>query len=193
VRCSPPLGARRCHRLDSCADYKRLILKALRERPACLLFYFQSCWSWPGQSDFEFLAAIPRLWQNGIVPKWSSAGLDCVLMKRALLMLVLCSLALAQESNSCQDKGTTPCRIHAGDLLDISVLGEPNLSMSFRVRSDGKISFPLLNDIQAAGLTPDELGRLIRKKLRPYVASPHVSVKEMYVIERHLPDWWPMS
>jgi polysaccharide export outer membrane protein len=44
------------------------------------------------------------------------------------------------------------------------------------VRPDGKISFPLLNDIQAAGLTPMQLQRSISDQLRQYMAAPEVSV-----------------
>jgi polysaccharide export outer membrane protein len=62
--------------------------------------------------------------------------------------------------------GTKPRRITAGDLLNISVWREPNLTVTLSVRSDGTISFPLLNELQAAGQNPDELEKVITEKLR---------------------------
>ncbi|MGA8268733.1 MAG: polysaccharide biosynthesis/export family protein, partial [Candidatus Acidiferrales bacterium] len=47
------------------------------------------------------------------------------------------------------------------DVLDISVWKEPELTRSVPVRPDGKISMPLLNDVQAAGLTPSQLAAQI--------------------------------
>lgn len=112
-------------------------------------------------------------------------------MKWSLLMLALCSLALAQESNSHENKKTATPEIRAGDLLDISVWREPDLTVTLRVQPDRKISFPLLGRVQAAGLTPKKLTKAITEKLRQYVRNPQVSVQELYIVEEHLPDWWP--
>jgi len=62
------------------------------------------------------------------------------------------------------------------DLLDISVWNNPALSRTAPVRPDGKISLPLLNDVQAAGLTPMQLRDIIAKKLVEYMPNPEVSV-----------------
>jgi polysaccharide biosynthesis/export protein len=62
------------------------------------------------------------------------------------------------------------------DLLDISVWNNPALTRTAPVRPDGKISLPLLNDIQAAGLTPMQLRDVIAKKLVEYMPNPEVSV-----------------
>ncbi|MBI4476170.1 MAG: polysaccharide biosynthesis/export family protein [Acidobacteria bacterium] len=62
------------------------------------------------------------------------------------------------------------------DVLDISVWKNTELSRVVPVRPDGKISLPLLNDIQAAGLTPSALREQLREKLGEYVPSPEVSV-----------------
>lgn len=67
--------------------------------------------------------------------------------------------------------------IHPDDVLDVSVWNQPNLSFkSLPVRPDGKISLPLINDVQAAGLTAMELGQSITKKLKSYVKDPLVTV-----------------
>ena len=62
------------------------------------------------------------------------------------------------------------------DLLDISVWNNPALSRTAPVRPDGKISLPLLNDVDAAGLTPMQLRDVIAKKLVEYMPNPEVSV-----------------
>ena len=62
------------------------------------------------------------------------------------------------------------------DVLDINVWREPDLTRSVPVRPDGKISLPLINDVQAAGLTPTELAMEIAKKFEQFVMSPQVTV-----------------
>jgi polysaccharide export outer membrane protein len=66
--------------------------------------------------------------------------------------------------------------IGAEDVLDISVWQEPNVSRSVPVRPDGKISLPLVNDIQAAGLTPMQLAASITDKLKEFLTKPQVTV-----------------
>jgi polysaccharide export outer membrane protein len=67
--------------------------------------------------------------------------------------------------------------IGATDLLRISVWRQPDLSMeSVPVRLDGKISLPLLDDVQAAGLTPTELKAVITERLEEYIGAPTVTV-----------------
>jgi len=53
---------------------------------------------------------------------------------------------------------------------------EVDLTTSLPVRPDGKISLPLLNDVQAAGLTPMQLADSITEKLKKYIADPRVTV-----------------
>jgi polysaccharide export outer membrane protein len=67
-------------------------------------------------------------------------------------------------------------RIGPEDVLDISVWKNPELSRKVPVRPDGRVSLPLINDIQAAGLTPSELREQLAKRLAEYVPSAEVSV-----------------
>jgi polysaccharide biosynthesis/export protein len=67
-------------------------------------------------------------------------------------------------------------RIGPEDVLAISVWKNEALSRTVPVRPDGKISLPLLNDVQAAGLTPMELREVLAKKLGEFLPSPEVSV-----------------
>ena len=67
--------------------------------------------------------------------------------------------------------------IGPGDMLEIVTWKEPDFSREeVLVRTDGFISFPLLNDVQAAGLTPTDLKMSIQKGLAAYVANPEVTV-----------------
>jgi polysaccharide export outer membrane protein len=67
-------------------------------------------------------------------------------------------------------------RIGAEDILDVQVWKNPDLSRVVPVRPDGKISLPLVNDIQAAGLTASELREQVTKRLSEFVPTPEVSV-----------------
>ena len=101
-------------------------------------------------------------------------------MKKLILTLTLSSLAFFFFSNaSAQDtKPNNPeYKIGIGDVLEIVTWKEPDFSREeITVRLDGKISFPLLDDIQAANQTPTELKKKIESKLKEYVASPSVTV-----------------
>jgi polysaccharide export outer membrane protein len=62
------------------------------------------------------------------------------------------------------------------DVLDISVWKEPDLTKQIPVRSDGKISLPLVGDIQAAGRTPLQLQMDVSDKLKGYITDPQVAI-----------------
>jgi polysaccharide export outer membrane protein len=62
------------------------------------------------------------------------------------------------------------------DVLSIDVWKEPELTRTVAVRSDGKISFPLIGDVQAAGATPSELQTVLIQRLNDYMVSAVVSV-----------------
>jgi polysaccharide biosynthesis/export protein len=65
------------------------------------------------------------------------------------------------------------------DVLDIFVWKETDLSRRVPVRMDGKISLPLVGEIQAAGLTPLQLKQLLIEKLQEYVDVPNVTITVM--------------
>ena len=68
-------------------------------------------------------------------------------------------------------------RVGAGDVLEIATWKELELTRKeVLVRVDGRISFPLLGDIPAAGMTPMELTETIQKGLKGYVTAPVVTV-----------------
>jgi polysaccharide export outer membrane protein len=67
-------------------------------------------------------------------------------------------------------------KIGPEDLLDISVWKNPELSRTVPVRPDGKVSLPLVNDIQAAGLTPTALRQQLIDRLSEFIPAPEVAV-----------------
>lgn len=62
------------------------------------------------------------------------------------------------------------------DVLAINVWKEPDITRSIPVRSDGKISLPLVGEVQAAGRTPLKLEQDIAARLKNYIAEPEVTV-----------------
>lgn len=111
----------------------------------------------------------------------------------ALALLLPAVLARAQENSkgqAAQDSATTSAEkvaqkgttadpnyiIGAQDVLDVSVWKEAELTRTVPVRPDGKISLPLLNDVQAAGLTPTQLAAEITANLKKFVTNPQVTV-----------------
>src|SRR4030067_568901 len=66
--------------------------------------------------------------------------------------------------------------IGGGDTLQLSVWGNPELSLGITVRPDGKISVPALGEVTAAGLTPTELKNILEKELTNIVQKPIITV-----------------
>lgn len=115
-------------------------------------------------------------------------------MKRALFLVFVMlgqvsaqSLASAKVSGSANTAAITVTQVAAPaatagyiigpeDVLKVEVWKESDLSGSVPVRPDGKISLPLLNDVQAAGLTPEQLAAKIADGLKLYLSAPHVTV-----------------
>lgn len=102
----------------------------------------------------------------------------------------LCALASARQTaqtipaqtsstQTTASQAATPdpnYKIGPQDILDVSVWKEPELTRRLPVRPDGKVSIPLLNDVQAAGLTPTQLAATITEGLKKFVTDPQVTV-----------------
>jgi polysaccharide export outer membrane protein len=116
-------------------------------------------------------------------------------MPRILLtLLALSALALSQNqqapsspvapANAAPRAGAKPSAvavdeafvIGADDVLGIDVWKEAEVSRTVTVRSDGKISLPLVGELQAAGKTPKQLQEDIRGKLAGYISDPEVTL-----------------
>lgn len=66
--------------------------------------------------------------------------------------------------------------IGTGDVLAINVWREPEVSRVVPVRSDGRISLPLIGELQAGGRTPREVETDISAKLKDFISEPEVTV-----------------
>ena len=66
--------------------------------------------------------------------------------------------------------------IGPGDTLQVFVWGQPNLSVTVPVRPDGRVTTPLIEDIEAVGKTPTQLAREMEGVLSEFIRSPQVNV-----------------
>ena len=105
----------------------------------------------------------------------------------SIFIISILLLALPQQSYSQSElpknqagESAGPTDIYiigSGDILEIVTWKEPDFSREeVIVRIDGNISFPLLDDVMAAGKTPTQLKFDIQNRLSEYVAEPHVTV-----------------
>jgi polysaccharide export outer membrane protein len=114
------------------------------------------------------------------------------------VVMVACSSARAQElpaAPSAQESGTGASQqqvgaggaeaenatesgyiIGPGDTLQVFVWGQPELSVTVPVRPDGRVSTPLIDDIEAVGKTPTQLAREMERVLSEFVRAPEVNV-----------------
>lgn len=67
-------------------------------------------------------------------------------------------------------------KMAVGDEIHISVWKNPELSLTEPIRPDGKISMPLVGDVKAVGLTPEQLATIIKRQLSSYIRAPNVTV-----------------
>jgi polysaccharide export outer membrane protein len=98
---------------------------------------------------------------------------------RFLIVLSCLSLSLplaAQSLEPPKSLGDPLYIIQSNDILQIFVWKEPNLTGKVLVRPDGRISFPLVQDMQAAGLNPGQLKEKIERTLKEYIEVPNVTV-----------------
>src|SRR6266576_193225 len=77
-------------------------------------------------------------------------------------------------------------KIGPQDMLRIDVWKEAEVSRAVPVRADGKISLPVLNDVQAAGLTPMQLSVVIADGLKKYMNDPQVTVSVSEINSRRI-------
>jgi polysaccharide export outer membrane protein len=99
------------------------------------------------------------------------------------------SKGVANQPNTASSENTTDqaeYKIGPQDLLKIDVWKEDQLTRTVPVRPDGKITLPLLNDVQAAGLTTMELSGIIREGLSKYINAPQVTVTVVEINSRRI-------
>ena len=110
-----------------------------------------------------------------------SAGVKHMARPVVHILALLCALVIAGCASSLPPPPSAAAtnaeyRIGAGDQLQIFVWQNAQLSTTVPVRPDGKISLPLISDLQAAGKTPTQLSADIAAQLKKYVNDPLVTV-----------------
>lgn len=108
-------------------------------------------------------------------------GLVRRLLLRGSALILLAAFLGASAAFSQQDPVIGP-----GDVLLITVVGEPGLSGTYTVRGDGVIVFPVLGEVSAVGATPKELADRLSTALRRYLRNPRVQVSFQQVVPRKL-------
>ncbi len=101
----------------------------------------------------------------------------------ALLCLVGCTHAAPfiwvddlRVSDSSVAEPDSESNIRPGDVISVRVYGQEAISGRTRVRRDGHISVPFLNDVMAAGFSPNELATRLQTSLKDYINNPMVTV-----------------
>ena len=94
----------------------------------------------------------------------------------ALTVLLVTPVLSAQGVSAAEQVTVASFIIEANDILEIFVWKEPDLSRKVLVRPDGYVSFPLVQDIKASGMTPSELKAQLEEKLKEYLTAPNVTV-----------------
>ncbi len=97
--------------------------------------------------------------------------------------LLLCGQSAAEENAPAP---SAPYRIGPEDVLHLFVWKEPDLSMEVRVLPDGRIAFPLVGEVQAAGLSVGDLRAIMTEKLGKFVEAPEVTVIVKEALSRRI-------
>ena len=97
-----------------------------------------------------------------------------VLAAGGLIGISACSHAPPVQQDQAQ--AAQEFRLSREDVIEVSVWKEPDLSRTVPVRPDGKITLPLIGDLQAEGLRPVDLEAEVSKELAPLVRDPRVTV-----------------
>jgi protein involved in polysaccharide export with SLBB domain len=102
------------------------------------------------------------------------------------LVLALWGCGTGVRSVTAPRPPTVDATLGPGDLFDVRVFEEADLSGSYRIGPDGTIDFPLVGRITAAGRLPSELADLLREKLITYMTHPQVSILVREMNSKHI-------
>ena len=124
-------------------------------------------------------------WRHDLTPfsRWADAAPFNNLGKLALALMMAAGLAACADHDppapanvQLQQPVTPDYKIGPLDTIQIFVWQSPEFSVTVPVRPDGRISTPLIEDLEATGKTPTQLARDIEEKLKVYVQDPLVTV-----------------
>jgi len=118
-------------------------------------------------------------------------------LRRHLCPGTVCAMLVMSASTHAADVYL----LEPGDVVEITVWEEPDLMKELLIRPDGRLSFPLVGEIDAAGHSVEEIGESIATGLEPYITDPAVSVtvvstngSRIYVVGRvNRPGVFPLD
>jgi polysaccharide biosynthesis/export protein len=96
----------------------------------------------------------------------------------SMILAAVAAMGCAHHSPTADDQVAriTDYKLSLEDVVEVSVWKEPELSRTVPIRPDGKITLPLIGDLQAEGLRPAELEQSVQKQLAALVRDPRVTV-----------------
>jgi polysaccharide biosynthesis/export protein len=100
-------------------------------------------------------------------------------MRLVKWLAMACALAICVAGQAAL--GAEPYKLNPGDVLQISVWKEEGMQQQVLVLPDGDISFPLAGHIKAAGLSPEQLQKVIQGRLKNFFADPVITVTVVQV------------
>ena len=103
-----------------------------------------------------------------------------------LFLMLFAELVIAETNSTNDAKNITSYQIGPGDVLNISVWKEEGMDQQILVRPDGEITFPLVGEIQAGGLTTRMLSDALVEKLKKYIPNPSVTVSVLQAVSNRV-------
>lgn len=100
-------------------------------------------------------------------------------MNKLLVLVLICSFLFAHNTHLVALLPQVPSevyRLEPGDVLEIAILGEDELSRTLMVMHNGTISYPLIGEVRVAGLTTEQAAVLLAQRLKKYFTHPVVSI-----------------
>jgi len=111
--------------------------------------------------------------------RWRLSMLDLRVLCISILLsaaFFLCNASVPEAQAQNTKAGAKAYELGVGDVLNIFVYEEPEISQTVTVRSDGRISLPLIGDVEAVGETPEALAEKITRKLKKFIEVADVTV-----------------
>jgi polysaccharide biosynthesis/export protein len=108
--------------------------------------------------------------------KWCSIFLSCIIIVPLVSAQDKPTVLPDETQDAAKGPPTASFIVQPNDLLEIFVWKEPDLTRKVLVRPDGRISFPLIQDLEVAGMSPLQIKQDIEKKLKDYIEVPNVTV-----------------
>ena len=136
--------------------------------------------AWPGRKDERDVRNAPS--EEGITGaarQWTSAAAWCVVVVSfggACATVPEAPFVWVDEWREPVSASKGEYVIGVGDALNVLVWDQEKMSARVRVRSDGRVSLPFLDDVNVAGMTPVALARSLEERLKQFIVTPQVTV-----------------